>query len=93
MSRSKREGALSRGAGRRAQTIGVTVREMTVEIAMAKVSVQENSRSSRPITPSMKRSGMKTATSDRLIETTVKPICLEPTSAASMRLRPRSALL
>ena len=49
---------------------------------MAKVSVSENSRSSRPTMPSMKISGVKAAISDRLIDSTVKPICLAPSSAA-----------
>ena len=62
--------------GSQAQIIGVTVSDTTVEITMVKTSVIENSRRSRPITPSMNSSGMKTAMSDRLIEKTVKPICL-----------------
>ena len=34
-------------------------RETTVETAMAKTSVSENSRNRRPTTPPMKMSGMK----------------------------------
>ena len=49
---------------------------------MAKVRVSENSRNSRPTMPSMKISGVKAAISDRLIDSTVKPICLAPSSAA-----------
>ncbi len=66
-----------------AQIIGVIVSDTTVETAIAKVSVSENSRSRRPTIPSMKISGVKAATSDRLIESTVKPICLAPSSAAA----------
>lgn len=58
------------------------VSDTTVETTMAKVRVTENSRNSRPTMPSMKISGVKAATSDRLIESTVKPICLAPSSAA-----------
>ena len=46
------------------------------------MSVTANSRNSRPTLPAMSRIGMKTATSDVLIESTVKPISREPLSAA-----------
>ena len=59
---------------------------------MANTSVTENSRSRRPTTPSMNSSGMKAATSDTLIDTTVKPICLAPSSAARMGRAPASRL-
>ncbi len=54
------------------------------------VSVIANSWNSRPRMPPMKISGMNTATSDRLIDTTVKPICREPISAACIGGTPRS---
>ena len=57
-----------------AQIIGVTVSETTSDTAMANTSVTENSRSSRPTTPSMNSSGMNAAISETLIDTTVKPI-------------------
>ena len=60
----------------------MTVSETTVDTTMAKVSVSENSRNSRPTIPSMKISGVNAAISDRLIDSTVKPICLAPSSAA-----------
>ena len=49
---------------------------------MAKASVTENSRNSRPTMPPMNSSGMKAAISDTEIDTTVKPICLAPRKAA-----------
>ena len=75
-----------------AQIIGVTVSETTVDTTMANTSVTENSRSRRPTMPSMNRSGMKAATSETLIEITVKPICRAPSSAARIGEMPRSRL-
>ena len=40
--------------------------------------------------PGMNSNGMKTAISDRLIDTTVKAICFAPSSVASIRPMPRS---
>ncbi len=54
------------------------------------VMVTENSCSSRPTIPPMNRTGMKTATSDMVIERMVKPISREARSAASMRDLPIS---
>ena len=65
-----------------AQIIGVTESETTVETAIAKASVTENSRNTRPINPVMNRSGMNAATSEMLMESTVKPICRAPSMAA-----------
>ena len=65
-----------------AQIIGVTVSETTIEIAIANASVTENSRNNRPTMPPMNSSGMNAAISEMLIETTVKPICRAPASAA-----------
>ena len=49
-----------------------------------------NSRKSRPRIPPIKRTGIKTATNDTVIETIVKPISREPFSAASITLSPVS---
>jgi hypothetical protein len=57
---------------------------------MAAESVTANSRKSRPTMPLISRIGMKTATSDTLIETTVKPISRAPFSAASNGAAPSS---
>ena len=57
---------------------------------MAKASVTENSRNSRPTTPPMNSSGMNAAISEMLIETTVKPICRAPSMRGAQR---RHALL
>ena len=65
-----------------AQIIGVTDSDTSVEIAIANTSVTENSRNSRPARPPMNKSGMNAATSEMLMEITVKPICLAPSIAA-----------
>ena len=52
----------------RAHIIGVVVSETTSDTRMATESVTANSRNSRPTMPPMSRIGMKTATSDRLME-------------------------
>ena len=44
--------------------------------------VSANSRNIRPTRPVMNSSGMKTAISDTVSETMVKPICPAPSSAA-----------
>ena len=75
--------------GRRsfAHIIGVVVSEMTSETAMATESVvTANSRKSRPTMPPIRRIGMKTATSETLIEMTVKPISLRPLERRLERL-------
>ncbi len=88
-----RSSQVSRGRGRprmkRPQIIGVRVSEMTAEMMMAKVSVQANSRSTRPIMPPMNRSGMNAAISDRLMDTMVKPIWREPVERRLQRFHPR----
>ena len=73
-----------------AHIIGVVVSEMTSEIITAADSVTANSRNSRPTWPPMKSSGMNTATSETLIESTVKPTSRAPSSAAFMRVMPAS---
>ncbi len=62
--------------------MGVVVSEITSETPIATDSVTANSRNSRPTMPPISRIGMNTATSDKLIERTVKPISLAPRSAA-----------
>jgi hypothetical protein len=59
----------------------VSVSDTTIDTAMAKHRVTENSRNMRPTTPPMKINGMKAATSETLIDTTVKPICFAPSIA------------
>ena len=50
---------------------------------MATDSVTANSRNSRPTMPPISRIGMNTATSETLIDSTVKPISRGAVSAAS----------
>ena len=57
------------GLSRRAAIIGVSVREMTAETVTAIVRVKANSRNRRPMMPSMKRRGMKTAMRDKVSDT------------------------
>ena len=78
------------GSSSQAHIIGVVVSEMTSEIITAADSVIANSRNSRPTWPCMKSSGMNTATSETLIESTVKPTSCAPSSAAFIRSMPAS---
>ena len=73
-----------------AHSIGVMVNDTAAEMAMASVSVVANSWNRRPMMPPMNRIGMNTATSEILIDITVKPICLAPISAACIGVCPRS---
>ena len=57
---------------------------------MATERVTANSRKSRPTKPPMSRIGVKTAMSEMLIDSTVKPISAEPRSAASSGFIPCS---
>jgi len=45
---------------------------------MAALSVTANSRNRRPTIPPISSSGMKTASSEAVMETMVKPICFAP---------------
>ena len=63
---------------------------MTPETRMARLTVTANSWNSRPISPPMNSSGMNTATSEVLIEITVKPICRAPLKAACIGASPCS---
>ena len=57
---------------------------------MAIVTVTANSWNTRPTTPPISRTGMNTATSERVIERMVKPISPLPLSAASNGVMPSS---
>jgi len=70
--------------------MGVSVRETMTETRMETVTVTANSRRRRPTSPPMNSRGMNTATSDRLIERTVKPISPAPFNAAWRGGRPPS---
>ena len=70
--------------------IGVAVSETSSETRIATESVTANSRNNRPTMPPISRIGMNTAISDRLIESTVKPISLR---SPQRRLHRRHALL
>ncbi len=74
----------------RPHIMGVSVSDTTADSAMAIASTMANSWNSLPSRPPMNRIGMNTATSEMLMDTTVKPICFDPTSAACMGESPRS---
>jgi len=57
---------------------------------MATDRVTANSWNSRPTMPPMNSTGRNTATSDRLIDSTVKPTSRAPLSAAASGVRPSS---
>ena len=75
---------------RREHIIGVVVSDTSSDTSTATESVMENSRNSRPTTPPIMRMGMNTATSDRLMDSTVKPTSREPMIAAWKRGMPAS---
>ena len=75
---------------RYAHIIGVSVSEMTAETTTAALRVTANSRNNRPTIPVMNNSGMNTAISDTLSDTTVNPICRAPFRAASNGASPAS---
>ena len=66
------------------------VSDTTIDTTMAIDSVTANSRNRRPTMPPISRIGMKTAISEALIETTVKPTSRAPCRAASTRDMPAS---
>ena len=78
------------GRRNRLHSIGVRLSEMNPETRTAVPIVTANSRNSRPTIPPMKRTGMKTAASDRVMDTIVKPTSCEPSSAAFQRSLPIS---
>ena len=67
----------------REASIGVSVSEMNPDSRMAMLMVIANSKKNRPTMPPMNRIGMNTATSEKVMESTVKPISLAPRMAAS----------
>ncbi|MNO67917.1 hypothetical protein D3C76_587340 [compost metagenome] len=73
-----------------AQRVGARVSETTTEIRMVAVAVRANSLNRRPTTPPMNSSGMNAAISEKLIDTTVKPISPAPLSAAVRLSSPAS---
>ncbi len=75
---------------RKAHIIGVVVREISSETVIAVDRVMANSRNRRPMMPPISRIGRKTAISDTLIDSTVKPTSWAPFRAASMRPMPSS---
>ena len=75
---------------RREHSIGVRVSETKPESAMAMLIVMANSKKKRPTMPPMNRIGMNTATSDNVMESTVKPISVAPLMAASNGFMPCS---
>ena len=74
----------------REASIGVSVSEMKPDSRIAMEMVMANEKKKRPTTPPMNRIGMNTATSDRVIEMTVKPISRAPRMAASNGFMPCS---
>ena len=70
--------------------MGVSVRETTPDISTAIMMTTENSCSSLPIIPLMKRTGMNTAMSEIVIDMIVKPISFDPFRAASIAPSPAS---
>ena len=89
---AKRPGGLPAvpGLSSQAHIMGVVVSDISSEIITATDRVTANSRNSRPVCPPMKSSGMNTATSDRLMDSTVKPTSRAPSSAALKRSMPAS---
>jgi hypothetical protein len=74
----------------RLQSIGVRVSETKPETRIATPMVTANSWNSRPMSPPRKSTGMNTATSERVMEMTVKVISRLPVIAASSTGSPRS---
>ncbi len=70
--------------------MGVSDSDTNPEMRIAAAIVTENSRKRRPTIPPMKRTGMKTAASEIVIEMIVKPISFAPFSAASKGFSPSS---
>ena len=75
---------------KRLHSMGVSVTDTTPEIRMATQMVTANSRNRRPRMPPMNSTGINTAASDSVMETMVKPISLEPVSAAASGFLPIS---
>ena len=71
------------GRRKRLASIGVSVSDTKPEISTASPMTTANSRNNRPTMPPMNSTGMKTAASESVIETIVKPISCAPSRAAS----------
>jgi hypothetical protein len=78
------------GRRNRLHSIGVRVSETKPDTRMAMPITMANSWNTRPTTPPMKNTGMKTATSEMVIDMMVNVISREPRSAASIGLMPAS---
>ena len=78
------------GFNKRAQSIGVSVSDTKPDTRIAQEIVTANSRKTRPTMPAINRTGMKTATSESVMEMMVKPISFEPFNAASNGRMPSS---
>ena len=74
----------------RAHMLGVMVNEMKADSVTARLKTTANSRNKRPMSPPIPSNGMKTASSDTVIETMVKPISFTPRMAASTGRAPES---
>ena len=73
--RLMRPGGRSRSRARNKEhIIGVSVSAMKAEATTAMLTTMANSWNSRPTMPDMNNSGMKTATSEKVMEMMVKPI-------------------
>ena len=78
------------GFRKRAASIGVRLIDTKPDTRIATPMTTANSCSKRPTTPPMKRTGMKTAASDNVMETIVNATSFEPFSAAVMASSPCS---
>src|ERR1017187_4262041 len=74
----------------RLHSMGVRLIETMPEIRMAVQMVTANSRNKRPRIPAMNRMGINTAARERVIDTMVKPISLDPLSEATYGFSPFS---
>ena len=70
--------------------MGVSVSDTTPDTRMATPMVTANSWNSLPMMPPMKRMGMNTAASEKVMERIVNPTSAAPSSAACMRVFPIS---
>ena len=82
--------ASSCGRSQRLHSIGVSVSDTKPDTRIATAIVTANSWNSRPISPPSSSTGMNTATSDSVIEMTVKLISRLPFTAASITDSPCS---
>ena len=90
MARWIRPGAWVSGRMKREHSIGASVSDTSADTAIEAVTVSANSRNRRPMMPPIRSSGMNTAISEKLIDSTVNPISRDPLSAASNGASPSS---